>query len=359
MSASVIPYETLFLRMIWQGCFVLIFLSLSILFVLIVKRTIQERRSKKNELRRQELNKFFFIGLKSSLAINEDTLPILQKNDPYLIMRIAIDILRSLRGEDAQRIMHIIYAWNIFPYLKKLSLEGSKSKRIQVLTLLSYFSDVESLQLLVDNIKAQDMYVQIAALRGLASRNATTYMQLIIESLTASGQTNTLMLADILQRFGEPIVPFLVQLVQSDAKLEVKIAGLNALGSIGSIQSVSPLILFLDDPNSDIRAQSISALAKIGDPRAASVILQHLSSSETVAVRIQAAKALGVMQLNAAIPILIERLTDETWWVRYRSAEALYRFGDKGISLLKSVSKKNDSAALIAQQVLGEFGVIV
>lgn len=207
---------------------------------------------------------------------------------------------------------------------------------------------------MLKSVNNKDMYIQIAALHGLARQNAVDYIPQIIDDLITSGKTNTLMLADVLQRFGLPAIIPLLKLVQSGANADVRIAGLMALGSINSYHAVDVLLKLTQDPNADICAQSIAALGKIGDGRAAESIAAKLEADEPK-IRIQAAKALGMLRVVSTLPNLAARLSDEVWWVRFRTAEAMFLFGDKGIAFLRAISSQENNAGLIARQVLSEF----
>ncbi len=357
MPASAHASETFFLQLIWMGSLALSALSILVMIVLILRRISLENKGKVLAARRQEILRCFYAVLRSPVAVTLESLPRVKKEDHPLIMRGALDTLRTMQGEDTKRIVEVLKLWGMRPYLKRTADKGRKGRRIQAITLLGYFDDETSLDILLGHILDSDIYVQIAALRGLAQRGATQHIAQITHYLSQSGQTNTLMLSDILSRFGEVAVPSLLELASSHANSEMRMAAVIALGTIGSLQAVDTLIQLADDPEVDIRARAITALGKIGDNRAGEVILSHLEENDA-AVRVQAAQALGGLQIMAALPRLAARLSDDDWWVRFRAAEALYQFGDKGIAALKSFSVQQNKTGLIARQVLGELGGI-
>lgn len=355
---SAIVFETLLLRVIWLGSLFLSLVSLAVMLLLILRRMEREQRNKRMLRRKTKIQQCFYAAIKSPVALTVGSLPRVKPPDFLIIMRCAVDMLRTLRGEDVQRIITVLKLWDMFSYLHKTASSGPRGKRIQALTLLGYCSDNPSLEVLLQHATHKDIYIQIAALRGLALRGVTSHIPYIVNNLTHSGQTNTLILSDILQRFGGVAVPTLLELVQSDANAEVRIAGIMALGSTGSLHEADTLIKLTGDPDPDVRAQTIAALGKIGDKRAAKVIASHLTEDEVV-VRVQAAQALGNLQVLDTMPQLAARLADDNWWVRFRSAEALFHFGDKGIAALKAISTQGNNAGLIALQVLQEFGATV
>lgn len=353
MPVSAIVSETQLLHAMWTGSLALSLLSLLVMAYLILRRLAAQRREKKMAQRGKEISSCMYAALKSPIALTVNSLPAIAVAEYPEVMRISLDRLRSLRGQDVRRIVELLELWNMPSYIHRTAKSGRKGKRIQALTLLGYFSDEESLSVLLRHAGASDAYVQIAALRALAHRGAKQHIGQIVASISRSKQTNTLMLSDILHRFGEPAVPTLLQLAKSDANLDVRVSALMALGSIGALEAVDDLIALSGDKEPEIRARAIAALGKIGDGRAADTIVGHLTESD-IGVRLKTVQALGRLQISSTMPQLAACLADDNWWVRYRAAEALHHFGHMGIATLKAFSARNDRIGLIAGQVLGE-----
>lgn len=353
MPASAIVSESQVLQAMWTVSLALSLLSLAVMACLILRRLAAQRREKKMAERRKEISSCMYAALKSPIALTANSLPAISAAEYPDVMRISLDRLRSLRGEDVHRTVELLELWNLPPYVRRVAESGRKGRRIQALTLLGHFSDDESLAVLLRQAGAGDTYIQIAALRALALRGAKQHIGQIVASISRSKKTNTLMLSDILHRFGEPAVPTLLQLANSDANLDVRVSALMALGSIGALEAVDDLIALSDDKAPEIRARAIAALGQIGDDRAADAIVGHLAESE-IGVRLQTVQALGRLQISSTMPKLAACLADDNWWVRYRAAEALHHFGHMGIAALKAFSARNDRVGLIAGQVLGE-----
>ena len=353
MLVLAIVSETQLLHAMWTGSLALSLLSLFVMTYLILRRLAAQRLERKMAQRGKEISSCMYAALKSPIALTANSLPAIAAAEYPELMRISLDRLRSLRGEDVRRIVKLLELWNMPPYIRKAAESGRKGRRIQALTLLGHFSDDESLVVLLRQADASDTYIQIAALRALALRGAKQHIEQIVASISRSKRTNSLMLSDILHRFGQPAVPTMLQLAKSDANLDVRVSALNALGSIGALEAVDDLIALSGDKAPEIRARAIAALGKIGDDRAAEAIVGHLTESE-IGVRLQTVQALGRLQISSTMPQLTACLADDNWWVRYRAAEALHHFGHMGIATLKAFSARNDRIGLIAGQVLGE-----
>jgi len=354
MPVSAIASEEFILRSIWMGVIALCALSTIIMSCLVFRRIFQDYRAKKNAVRTKELNNFLYAALKVQVPLTADSIPRLRQKDVPVALIALLDMLRALRGKEAERIIEIAEMWRMSERLEEVVENGSKGQRIQALTLLSYIRDENARAILLASAEDMDIYVQMAALRGLAKRNEIEDLHFIVDCLSRSLNTNTLLLADVLKQFGKPATPHLLHLANLDAKVEIRLAAIMALGFIGSLDAVDGLIKLLDDERLDIRASAISALGRIGDRRAAETILSMIEDDND-AVRIQVIRALGRIRETSAMPKLLEALSDDNWWVRYRAAEALFNLGSKGQALLRAVSKQTDNAGIIATQVLEEL----
>ncbi|MDO9235582.1 MAG: HEAT repeat domain-containing protein [Aquabacterium sp.] len=355
MQASRIDSESVALAAIWQGTLLLCGMSVIAMIMVTVRRMHIQKRDLMTAKRKDELIRCFHAFLNSGFVFTKASLPTITPGHYPLILRIALDITRSLKGDELQRVVELLNLWEVLPYLLNTVKNGSRGKRIQALSMLSHYRDAASYQALLENAEHADMYIQMAALRGLAMRAQPQDVPAIVDKvIRAKGEMrNSLMLSDILRQFGEQIVPDLIKLVRSDAQLEVCLGGVMALGAIGSSDAVDTLIELAEEEG-PLRARAIASMASIGDERAAYAIAAQLES-DNVEVRIQAVMALGKMKILGTLPDLAVRLADDNWWVRFRAAEALYLLGDVGIATLMALTKQNNQAGLIAQQVLDEY----
>jgi hypothetical protein len=355
MPVSASGFELQALQFIWQSALVLALAALMMPLGLMLKRKYEEWRNLRRSARRDKLSGFIMASLRSPMDTALKNLPAPEPGDELIIMNIALDLLRVMRGSDGERVITILKSWNMFPYLRQLSERGSRGRRIQAITLLGHFNDTESLVVLIGHAGAKEMYVQLAALRCLAERGATQYIGRIIEQLHRTRRTNVLMLADVLGRFGETAVPSLIKLLHSNTSRDVRVAAIMAVDRIGSLETIEPLLQVLHDPAPQVRAQAAGTLGRLGDMRAGPALTHCLVDADRD-VRLQAAIALGNLSYTQAMPYLAKALGDREWWVRFRAAQALYKLGNNGVAMLKALSRSEGETGILAAQVLGEMG---
>lgn len=337
------------LDLLWSCSLVFTAITLIVLAILVLKRWRKEYDLPRLIQHRTQLSEIFHAALSLSVPLTEDDLPKLRRRDRALACDIALDILRAVRGHDAIQVVSVLEAWRIRPYIEKILHKGNRSKSVRALTLYAHFNDENSLQLLLIHAASQDIYVQLAALRGLAARNAIDHLPAILNCLLYSQQKNILMLADILQRFGEPAIPLLLELATSEAALEARIAAVKALATIGSLTIIEPLLILATSHEPLMRIEVLAACGKLGSPQAEMITLKLLRDN-SAKVRAQAAQTAGMLMLYEALPMLTALLNDEAWWVRCCAAESLYQLGTSGIAILHSLQTHNE----LATQILSE-----
>lgn len=347
-------FEATALWLTWKISTILSMASILVLGILIIRRAFVALREQAADRKRELFSQNFYAGLGSPIALTADALPELKKSDLPFVVDVALDTLRAVHGRDAERIAEMLVLWEVFPYLREHLKRGRRGVRIQALTLFSYLGDEESYALLFDHAEEDDPYVQLAALRGLAMRAPLEHYDKIFRSLESSVQENALMLADVLLQFGEPALAHLHALAECDrASVQMRLATIRAIGHLGSLPSLDPLVGLLGDKSVQIRAEAALAVGELGDVRAADRLSELLEDKEKQ-VRISAAKALGVIKARRAMPALVEALGDDEWWVRFHAADALFQLGESGSALLNAVAGQGGHAGLIASQMLAE-----
>ncbi|MBI4747556.1 MAG: HEAT repeat domain-containing protein [Acidobacteria bacterium] len=107
----------------------------------------------------------------------------------------------------------------------------------------------------------------------------------------------------------------------------------------------------------DIRARAVRALTALGieSHDELEVILRCLKDPAWE-VRAVTARALGEMQVLDAIPLLIQAVSDEAYWVRHNAAVALKQFGEFGYEALDHLQRSQDRFAReMARQVMDQI----
>lgn len=129
-----------------------------------------------------------------------------------------------------------------------------------------------------------------------------------------------------------------------------------ALGELGDIRGVEPLIKTLNHWNPGMQTCAIIALGELGDTRAVEPIIKLLNNRND-AVRINAINALGKLGDVRAVEPLINALSDKDKDMRLCTATSLGEIGDTRAvePLINALTDKNEKVRFCAAFALGEL----
>ena len=194
---------------------------------------------------------------------------------------------------------------------------------------LGEIGDARAVRPLIAALKDRDVHGWVINALGLIG-DARAVKPLIAE-IDGDGRENV---ATALGKIGAPAVESLLAVLQ-DSRKEVRQAASRALGEIGDVRAVEPLIALLCDEDEDekLRKSATAALGKIGDARAVEPLIAVLKD-RTYRVHDEAEYALG--QIGApAVESLLTMLKDSNREVRRAAARTLGRTGDvRAVELL-------------------------
>ncbi|MFC1812581.1 HEAT repeat domain-containing protein, partial [Thermodesulfobacteriota bacterium] len=138
-------------------------------------------------------------------------------------------------------------------------------------------------------------------------------------------------------------------------KFDVRKRAVEALGDIGSEQSVEHLSNSLKDGDRILKIESAWALSKIGSDKAIKPLIRALKDHNDD-VRIFSAVALGIIGSDRAVGSLIEALKDRYWVVRQKAALALRKIDNSQAAGPLIQALKDKSIRLYDVKILGMLG---
>jgi HEAT repeat protein len=175
--------------------------------------------------------------------------------------------------------------------------------------------------------------VRLRAAKALGAVGGHAAVSPLVHALADASRWSTIRVADILATMGPTVTQELAHAFPG-LPLSAKLAALDVVGRVKSLDSVPWLIQRLKDPERDVRARAAHALGEIGDPVAGAGLASLLRDPEWP-VRAMAAKSIGRLRHAAAAAPLCDALRDREWWVRANAGEALRKLGDRGIEALE------------------------
>jgi HEAT repeat protein len=149
---------------------------------------------------------------------------------------------------------------------------------------------------------------------------------------------------DILSGYGPETIPLIAPylqppLLKTDAKPDdlasTEIQLIDIMGKYSVAEAATPILPFANNPNPNVRRSVITALANIGQPIGAPVLIQALNNAATdPSARAAAAAALGAIGTPEANAAMERSLSDYDTSVADAAASGLQRAGDKAQSAI-------------------------
>lgn len=210
---------------------------------------------------------------------------------------------------------------------------------------------------LVAALDDDESEVRLRAAKALGLVGGRAAVLPLLKALAEPNRWSTIRIADILSDMGREVVH---ELMDAFPRLNrhAKLAALDILGRIHSLDAVPWLLQHLEDAEADVRARAAHAVGAIGVVDAAEPLRRALTDPAWP-VRAMAAKALGRIHDAEAIPQLCAALRDREWWVRANAAEALRLTGPMGIEALEGMLSDEDRYAKHqACLMLDECGIL-
>lgn len=327
--------------------------AIAILLFLILRRLLLPQWGQKFDDRRRVIEKYLVLTVSSPVDLSGTTKPDISPREFPLVLAAALDLVRSVTGQDAKRVAQIVDHWLGRKTLLKILSEGGRGQIIQILTLISYFDDAESKRPLFAHLDHADPYVQLAALRSLAHRAEATELPEIFAHVQNMDRTNAAFMADVLTQFGPQATPFLVALLSQQTEENWRTAIIMALGNVGDMTTARHLVEYARSASTQVRRAVARAL---GELQATEVIdtLHLLARDDQIEVRHDAIVALGSVHSEQTFAVLLDALDDPDWWARYHAGQALLKIGEKGQALLQAYANAQGAHAELAQQIMLE-----
>jgi len=121
------------------------------------------------------------------------------------------------------------------------------------------------------------------------------------------------------------------------------------------VDTVSPLIELLKNPNADLRMQAALALGEQQDARATDALIQALNDEDTN-VRYHAIEALGKLKAADAVDALVEIAESKDFFLPFAALDALTKIGDAHIVPKIMPLLEDELLSIPAINLLGQLG---
>jgi HEAT repeat protein len=338
--------------------FVLTALTVLILLMILVIHQLENRRIRRDAKFRKSadpLVKAFLAGT----ASEAETVAELRR-DPGAMLNLLMELSPDLDTTMRARLRPLIAA---FPFVQR-ELAALKSwrweARIRGAARLGYLGDTGARQSLLVALQDDVLAVRFAAARSLVALGCSDAVAPILAALNVPGEVIHRRASEVLAGLGPLAADPILSVLKNPAGRETDLAVAARVAEMLQIeQAVPDLQKLLQHASLEVRITSLRGLAAIGDP-AAILPISRLAHDPAWEVRNSVMQALGRMRALEHIPLLLQGLSDPSWWVRFSSAKALYVTGQTGIDALVDATEHHADkyGRDMSRQILQERGLL-
>lgn len=226
--------------------------------------------------------------------------------------------------------------------------------REEAAALLGTFKDSRAVGPLVLLLRDRDRSVReaaIGALRAIGAPSVEALGACLRESDLAVQESASAILTTVADR--RVLLPLIEALASGDWIVRMHAA--KALGRIGAVEAVAPLVPLLQDKVKAVREETAAALASIGEA-AIPALLDALQHEEWL-VRLHAVESLGKTKSPRAVePLLSILFNDRDSAVREDAVRALGEIGDPQAVEFLFTAMREPGLRTLAVEALGRIG---
>lgn len=250
----------------------------------------------------------------------------------WMFLKLWLHLQLSLKGEASERLTQMGRDLD----LERLALRHLRSrhyaKRMVALLTLGFLRQPSSVAVLQARMAEGHSHSAIYAGRALLEIDALAYSNEVVRGVLAKKDLDLSLIAVMFKPFRSVLQPaMLAQCPRRDPndlerslppQREPMVRWLRLARAL-QLQLPSPLLVPLLHPQEEI--ESLIAAIRLFQGEQGIEPLLQLARHSDWRVRAQVARAMSYVGQAANAHILVELTTDREWWVRFRSAQALFR----------------------------------
>jgi hypothetical protein len=315
-------------------------LSLVLLLIIIGLRLMTDRKLHHEAEFRKRAEPLIRSFLAGDVTV-EVTAAVLGKS-PRLARQLLMEQADSLGEGGREKLAPLT---GTFPFVgSELSNLRSRSweKRLRATEALGYLGNDTALPGLMNALRDDVLSVRFAAAQSLARLGCQDAAEPILRALDVPGEVSQRRVAEVLMILGPPVTEPMIALLSQPTINETALAiASRVVGSLKIQRALTPLCLLLNHASPNVRlnaVRSIASIASHGDHSTISAIAA-IAEDPSWEVRNAVMAALGRLGAADHVPILLQGLSDQEWWVRHSAAEALHGLGETGIAELRNAAE--------------------
>ncbi len=244
----------------------------------------------------------------------------LPKRDAVTFLALWNHAQESFRGVVKEQLNQLARLVGADRHAHRMMTARAVRKRLVAITALGHLRDRSAWDELVRVATVENPTLSLSALRALLSIDARAALPVLIPLLKTRDDWPTPRVATILREAGPDIIskPLAGAALRASAEQAPRLIRYLEGAHLAQVSGTLGYLMKHATDDSVISA----CLQVLPDPAHLDAVREYTRHARWH-VRLHAARALGRLGGAQDIPRLIELLSDEQWWVRYRAAQAL------------------------------------
>ncbi len=281
----------------------------------------------------------------------------LHRGDHRVVREMLLHLAVDLRGEEAARIARLFRDLGLLDAEIGCLRSWRRGRRAEAAAHLGALRVPGTFRVLLPALEDRDLHVRMAGVRALGDVGTQEALAALIPVLGDASPMVSRQAQDILAERGGKVARDLRGYVRSTGNRRGRLAAVELLGWHRAPEAARLLLDLLRDADAEIRVKAVKAAAAIGDPRFLD-IFHGLLTDASWEVRCHAARGLGLLGSRDSVPRLRPLLGDRHWWVRYHAAVGLAELGPEGKSALQEARGDADARVHEMARYILERGVV-
>jgi HEAT repeat protein len=258
------------------------------------------------------------------------------------------DYLVNLKGEEYDKIIRLLRNIGYDILLLKALDKTDKWGKAYAAHFLGLMDCQRAESKLLELLNSRSPILYLSSFEALSRIASSANESGIVRSLIAKKTVERTKIIELLLGFGNSINPVLIGLLSDGSLTPAEKRLIVDLLSARSIMESSQAILELAESTDDmeLKIACIKAFGTFEDPEGLPFLTASLNSKNWV-LRSQAAKAIGRIGHEEALPLLKDKLLhDPKYWVRLYSAISMKNMSSAGRDELNKIREQSDSKAV-------------
>lgn len=321
--------------------FVLLAIVILLVMYAIILRVLYNARNRYIVKKHAHWEKFvleYISGITESIDLSRLEL---KPRDWIIFGEFIENYLVNLKGEDYNRIIQLLWGIEYYEMLMDALIKSNKWEKAYSAHYLGLMKYQPAESKLMDLVNDSSPIVSITAFEALQRIDSRKDLHTIIKDILNNTDLGISKVYEIILSYGNEINPVLIDLLEEP---EVTGKGKRLIVDVFAYRNFiesSGVIMRLAKNTADIELKigCIKAIGEFGIPDNENIrfLKDNLYSSNWV-VRSQSVKALGNIGPESIIPVIEKKLlTDNNFWVKLYSAQALHHIGEEGNHVLKKI----------------------